>query len=294
MEMKHLLLFAFFLPALSAQTSAATKPEIKNDTVVATTGVKKITVADIDRILESLPQGMRQNYNRDPKGFLSQWFLLLRLTEEAETRKLQDQSPYKEGIRVAQMQVLSQAVIEEVSKMTPVDPEDQKKHYEARKDEFTQASLKIIYVPFVTSQQQSSDPAKKSLTEPEALAKCEGLLKELRAGADFVKYVQQHSEDPISKEKNGDFGPIKRADKLPDAIKQAVFQLKPNEISEPVRQPNGYYLLKLTSLAPQPYDDVKEIIHVELKNRKVREWIESNAKAVELKVERADYFESIR
>jgi parvulin-like peptidyl-prolyl isomerase len=287
--MKALFAIAPLFFSLFAQAPPPSKPEVKSDTVVATSAGKKITAGDIEQLLESLPTGMRQNYARDPKGFLSQWFLLVRLTQEAEARKLQEQAPYKQGIEIARMQVLYQAVIEEVSKSIQPMPEDQKKFYEEKKDDFTLASLKIIYVPFVTSPAGS-----KSLSESEALAKCERLVKGLRAGADFVKYVQEHSEDPVSKEKAGDFGPIKRADKLPDAIKQAVFQLKPGEISEPVRQPNGYYILKLISLGHQPYDEVKDAIHTELKNRKLREWIESNAKAVELKVERTDYFESLR
>jgi peptidyl-prolyl cis-trans isomerase C len=102
--------------------------------------------------------------------------------------------------------------------------------------------------------------------------------------------VAEHSEDPISKEKQCDFGPIKRGDRLPDAIKQAVFSLKLGQISDPVRQPNGYYIFRLQELTPQAFDEVKEAISSELKNLRLREWLDANAKSVELKVERPDFF----
>lgn len=208
--------------------------------------------------------------------------------------KLQEQSPYKEGIEVARMQVLWQAVVEEISKTQIVTAEEQRKHYEQRKGDYLQAKVKIIYIPFVTAQTPVAQGARKPLAESEALAKSESVVAQIRNGADFIRLVKEHSEDPVSKEKDGDFGPIKRTDKLPDAIKQAVFALKPGEVSDPVRQPNGYYVLKLVALESQPFEQVKDAIFGDLKNAKMREWMDSNAKAVEVKVERPDFFESVK
>lgn len=280
---------------LSAQNPPAAPPKepITDTTVIGTSGTAKITAGEVRKIVEALPPQMRGNYTKDPKGFLSQWFMLKRLVAIAEGMKLQEQPPYKEGIEIARMQVLWQAVIEEQSKIQAITPEDLKKAYDAKKDDFTQAKLKVIYIPFASSAQtQAAAGAKKLLTEPEALAKAEGLAKQARSGADFVKLVAEHSEDPISKEKQGDFGPIKRADRLPDAIKQTVFQLKMGQISDPVRQPNGYYVFRLQELTPQAFEEVREALSSDIKNQKLREWLETNAKAVELKVDRADFFEA--
>ncbi|MBI3683595.1 MAG: peptidylprolyl isomerase [Acidobacteria bacterium] len=291
----HTLTLALTIPTLlAAQNPASPKPELTKDTVVAVSGGKKLTAGEINGIVESLPPGMRQNYTRDPKGFLSQWFILKRLVAIAEQMKLQEQSPYKEGIEVARMQVLWQAVVEEISKTQIVTAEEQRKHYEQRKGDYLQAKVKIIYIPFVTAQTPVAQGARKPLAESEALAKSESVVAQIRNGADFIKLVKEHSEDPVSKEKDGDFGPIKRTDKLPDAIKQAVFALKPGEVSDPVRQPNGYYVLKLVALESQPFEQVKDAIFGDLKNAKMREWMDSNAKAVEVKVERPDFFESVK
>jgi peptidyl-prolyl cis-trans isomerase C len=277
-------------PPPPAATTPPPEP-ITDSTVVGSTGDTKLTAAEVRKIVETLPPQMRGNYTRDPKGFLSQWFMLKRLVAVAEKQKLHEQAPYKEGIEIARMQVLWQAVIEETTKTQTITPDELKAAYEIKKNDFTQAMLKVIYIPFAASTQtQAAAGGKKLLTEPEALAKAEGLAKQARAGGDFLKLVAEHSEDPISKEKQGDFGPIKRGDRLPDAIKQAVFSLKLGQISDPVRQPNGYYIFRLQELKPQAFDEVKEAISSELKNLRLREWLDANAKSVELKVERPDFF----
>lgn len=284
----------------SAQTPPAPKPaapaasaEVTPATVVAEVDGKKLTAADIDKIAVSIPPQMRQNYAKDPKGFLSQWFLLKKIASLAETEKLDQKSPYKEGIELQRASLLMQALINERTQNTPVSVEEQKKAYEQRKDQFAMAKVKIIYVPMVTGA-APPDAARKTLTEAEALARSEGLVKEARAGKDFVALVKQHSEDPISKERDGDFGPIRRADKLPDAIKNAVFALKAGEVSDPVRQPNGYYILKLTEFTTQPFEEVQDSLHSDLRNQQVRQWMESMAKATEVKVEKQDYFDKLR
>jgi len=288
-------LFPLAAAVLMAQNPPATpKPAVDDTTVVGTSGDRKITVADVNRIMAGLPSQMKQNFSRDMKGFLSQWFMLQHLVDEAEKLKLADKSPYKEGIQMARMQILSQAVIEERSQATDIPMDEQKKFYEQRKDNFTMAKLKLIYVPFAAGNAATAAGGKKVLTEPEALAKAEGLIKQARGGGDFVKLVKENSEDPISKEKDGDFGPIRRGDQLPDAIKQTVFALRPGDISEPVRQPNGYYVFRLVEMTPQAFEEVQANLLTELKNARLKAWLDGTAKSVELKVERQDFFDSMK
>ncbi len=284
----------FAAAALMAQNPPAAPKPIEAETVVGTSGERKITAGEVSKIMEGLPPQMKQNFSRDVKGFLSQWFMLQQLVGEAEKMKLADKSPYKEGIQMARMQILSQALIEEKSQTTDIPMEEQKKLYEQRKDNFTMAKLKLIYVPFAAGNAAAAAGGKKTLTEQEAQAKAEGLVKQARGGADFVQLVKANSEDPISKEKDGDFGPIRRNDQLPDAIKQAVFALRPGDISEPVRQPNGYYVFRLMELTPQAFEEVQTVLVTELKNVRLKQWLDGAAKSVELKVERPDYFESLK
>lgn len=274
---------------------AANPQEVTPTTVVAEIEGKKYTAADVNKIGDMLPPQMRPNFTRDPKSFLQQWFMLKKIAGMAEEQKLDQKSPYKEGIEIQRMSLLMQAMVNEQSGKTTISQEEQKKAYEARKDEFTQAKVKIIYIPFTAGQAPAgADAAKKSLTEPEALAKAETVVKQARSGTDFVALVKQHSEDPISKEAGGDFGPIKKGDKLPDAVKQAVFALKPGEVSEPVRQPNGYYVFRLSELQPQAFEEVQETLFNELRNARMKEWMDGVAKSTEVKVTNEAYFNQVK
>jgi parvulin-like peptidyl-prolyl isomerase len=285
-------------PAGAVNPSGAPRPaaaDLPPDTVVAAAGTQKLTIADLEEVLAAIPPQMRQNYYRDPQNFLSQWFMLKKISALAESEKLDQKSPYKEGIAIQRMTLLMQALVNERTAQTVVSEEDQKKAYEQKKDDYSMAKVKIIYVPFAAgAAAQATDGGKKSMTEAEALAKAEGLVKEARAGKDFVALVKANSEDPISKERDGDFGPIRKGDKLPEEIKQTVFGLKPGDISDPVRQPNGYYVFRLSEFSAQPFAEVQESLFNELKNQRMKEWMEGVAKSTQIKVEKPEYFDQVK
>lgn len=295
-HMKCKVLFTFAVAgALCAQQSpppppagiAAPTTPVTPDTVVAVSQGTKITAGEVRKILDLLPAPMRQNYTRDPKGFLNQWLLLKLLVKEAESQKLPEKSPYKEGLELARMQVLFQAAMDEYQSRIMIPKEDLQKYYETKKDGYQQAMLKLVYVPFSASPQAGSNQR----TEKDALARAEEVVKKARSGADFAALVKEYSEDPISKEKAGDFGPIKKEDKVPEAVKQAVFQLKKDQVSDPVRQPNGYYVFRMVSLTPPSFDELSDPLFRELKNERLKQWMDANMKSVEVKVERPDFFQ---
>lgn len=295
MKLQHLLILVPLAlasaqaPAPQAPAAAAPKAEVTPDTVVAVSAGQKITAGEVTKIGESLPPPMRPNFTRDPKSFMNQWLLLKKLVAIAESQKLQEVSPYKEGLELARMQVLFQAAVDSQQAKIAVSEEDIRKGYEAKKDGQTRAAVKIVYIPFTTGPAAPGGAQQRS--EKEALARAEEVVKKARAGADFAALVKEYSEDPISKEKGGDFGPIKRADQLPEAVKQTVFSLKKDEISEPVRQPNGYYVFRLMDLLPATLDEMRDQLFTEIKNDRMRQWMDANVKSVEMTVERPDFFQ---
>ena len=279
-------------PAEPAKTPAP-KP-VAPDTVVASIEGKSFTAGEVDKLISGLPQQLQTNVQKDRRQFLQQWALFKRISEMAEASKLDQRSPYKERLDYMRMQLLLNAQLEQVSQEIPVSAEEQKKYYETSKDRYTQAAIKVIYIPFTAtaSPEAPTDPkAKKPLTEAEAKAKAEGIVKEVRGGADFVKMVKEHSEDSASAAKDGDFGqPISRTDSIPEDIKTTIFAMKPGEVSEPVRQPNGFYVFRLEELKVQSYDEVKDAIFKELKEAGFKRWFEAQQKQVNVKFENESYF----
>jgi hypothetical protein len=264
---------------------------VNPDTQVATIDGKKYTAGELERFVAALPPAAQQNYKTNKKEFLRQIGMLRRLTEIAEKEGLGNRSPFKERLEWARMQVLWQAALDHQSQAIVVLPEDQKKFYDENQDRFGLAKIKALYIPFTTSATPQSDSkGRKVLTEAEAKAKAEELVKQIRGGADFVKLVKEHSGDVNSAAKDGDFGTVRKTDNLPEAVKTAVFALKTNEISDPVRQANGYYIFRLEERSVQPYTEVKDNIYNELKNIRMDEWMRKLRDGVEIKLDNEIYF----
>ncbi|MDW8130570.1 MAG: peptidylprolyl isomerase [Bryobacterales bacterium] len=279
-----------FLPMALVATAVAQSPgPLPPETVVATVDGKPVTVAELQGLYRTVGPQVQQNAARDPAAFLRQYAMLKRLSEYAEKHKLDQQSPYREAIAAGRMQVLYQAAIQHTYENIPVLPEDQKKFYEAHRDRWIQARVKVIYIPFSENPAAASG-GKKPMSEKEARAKAEAIVKQLRAGADFVKMVREHSEDPTSAAKDGDFPLISKSDQIPDAIKQAVFALNKGDISDPVRAPNGFYIFRAEEITSKPYDAVKDEIFNEIKLARLKEFLDSVQKGVEIKIENETFF----
>ncbi len=256
------------------------------DRVVATIDGDKVTAGDLQAILRTMPPQVQQQALSNRRQFLEQYGVMKRLSAEAEKAKLDQQSPWKESLQNMRMQVLLQAEINQKIAEIQVPVEEQRKSYEANKERFLQAKVKAIYIPFSTEPVSQADKkGEKVLTEEEAKARAESLLKQIRGGADFVKLVKENSKDPVSAAKDGDFGTIKKADQIPDAIKTAVFAAKAGEVTEPVRQPSGYYLFRVEEAGPQPFEQVQDNVANEIKNSRFQEWLNSVQKSVDIKEE---------
>lgn len=255
-------------------------------TVVATVDGKKVTAGELQAVLKALPPQVQQQAQADRRRFLEQYGILRRLADEARQQKLDQQSPYKESIEYGAMQVLYQAEMNRKFAEIPVAPEDIKKAYEANKDKYVQARVRAIYLPFSTAPvSQADSKGKPLLTEAEAKAKAEDIVKQIRGGTDFVKMVKEYSADPKSVQKDGDFGFIHQTDPIPADLKKVIFSAKIGEITEPVRQANGFYIFRVDEVGPQPYTEVEGAITNELKQAQFGTWISSLQKSIDIKME---------
>jgi parvulin-like peptidyl-prolyl isomerase len=168
----------------------------------------------------------------------------------------------------------------------PVSPEEVKKNYENNKDKYLQAKVRAIYMQFSTAPVSQPDSKGKPLpTEAEAKAKAEDIVKQIRGGADFVKMVKEYSSDAKSVEKDGDFGFIHKADPIPADVKNVIFSAKAGDVTNPVRQANGFYIFRIEEVGPQPYNEVQGTITTELKNAQFSAWITSLQKSLDIKME---------
>jgi peptidyl-prolyl cis-trans isomerase C len=291
-------LFAAAVRAQSPTPKTAPPPpaaaSLSPDTVIATFGNgEKLTAGELQNFIRAMPPQMQQNALRDRKAFVQQFVLMHRLAEMAEQAKLDQRSPTKESLAFSRMYLMMNAQLQKTMSSITVSPADEQAFYEKNQDRFTQVKVKAIYVAFAANPSSTPGPGeKKQLTEAEAQAKIQRLRAELQSGADFVKLVKENSDDQTSAAKDGDFGTIRRTDKLPDAIRKAIFALKAGEVSEPVRQPNGIYLFRAEEIGTQPYSEVQEEISQELKQARFKEWMDETTRNLNLKYENEAFFTS--
>ncbi len=81
------------------------------------------------------------------------------------------------------------------------------------------------------------------VSESEALHKMEGLYDRIRHGEKFAELARSHSQDG-SATKGGDLGWIYPGDTVPE-FERAMNELKPGEVSRPVKSPFGYHLIEV-------------------------------------------------
>ncbi len=82
-----------------------------------------------------------------------------------------------------------------------------------------------------------------------AFAKISSILDSLKKGGDFAALAIRNSEDPSSGANGGDLGWVGRRKFVPE-FETAAFDLKPGELSGPVRTQFGYHLIKVFGERP--------------------------------------------
>jgi peptidyl-prolyl cis-trans isomerase C len=283
-------------PGTPAPTVQAAPPEtpppapVTPDTVVAEVGGKKLTAGDVDQIFAGLPPQYQQSARMNPAKTLTLLLTFKYLADEAEKAKLDQRQDLKTAIDYQRMNILYQAEMNDYKDKIPVTREDQDKVYQENPDRFKQVKVKVIHISFSATPDKPGPDGKKMLSEAEAKAKADELRKQILAGGDFGKLARENSDDKSSVAKDGDFGTISHNSPYPEPVKKAVFALKEGEVSEPVKQANGFYLIRADSVVLQPFGDVRPQIIEELKQTRFLDWMHSLETRFAVKVENQAYF----
>ena len=280
--MRFFCITVFLCVGVSAQQA-----NIPDDAVVATVGDKKYTAGEMRAITDKLPSQARQFMLVNPAGAIEQYLIVQHLASDAEKQGIDKQPPYKTDLEWQRMMSLATADMTVYRAKISIPGEDQRKYYQEHATDFQQAKVRVIYVAFSSGQVKSD---RKVLTEPEAKTKIQDLRQKLLGGADFATLAKENSDDKESAAKGGEFGIVKHNSSQPADVKNAIFSLKSGGISEPVKQPNGYYIFKVDEFTTQPYDEVSSQINEKMRQDKYDEWFKGIQNRYKVKVENPDFF----
>ena len=186
-----------------------------------------------------------------------------------------------------------------------VDPSEVKAYYDKHKDKFKvpeQVKLEFVMLSantLIPKMQTTEEEAKKFYDEnaakfqgneqrhashiligvaatasPEAKAeakkKAEQVLAEVKKNpAKFAELAKKYSQDPGSAEKGGDLGTFARG-AMVKPFEEAVFSMRPGEVSGLVQSDFGYHIIKLNEVVGQAqgFDALKSQIRAELMYQK--------------------------
>ncbi len=106
----------------------------------------------------------------------------------------------------------------------------------------------------------------------QALEKIKKIKTEVDSGKDFAEVAKQYSDCP-SKDKGGDLSFFKRKGQMVEPFAAAAFALKVGQVSDPVKTPFGYHIIKVTEIkngTAVKFDDVKQVIKQNLMEEKAQ------------------------
>lgn len=244
---------------------------------------KKFTAAEFSGFVGAMAGQAAAIFERDPKEFAKQLALLTKLANMAVADKLDENPTTQHRLNFARMQVLMSAMLEKKANDATISEDMLMRAYEQRKPQTAAARTRVLYVSF------ASDG--KGRSEAEALKKITALRAQAAGGADFVKIVKENSDDEGTKANDGAYPEMRPTDGLPQAIKDAVFSLKPGEYSQPVRQAAGFYVFKLEKMDSGPtFEEMKQTLIGEMRQAAFGNWMNETRNKIDLKIENEDYF----
>jgi peptidyl-prolyl cis-trans isomerase D len=100
-------------------------------------------------------------------------------------------------------------------------------------------------------------------------AQAQKILDEARKGKNFVELAKKYSQDEVSAKKGGELG-FFSSKQMDTGFSTAAFAMQPGEISELVRTPYGFHIIKLeeiTEARTAPIDEVRGEIEKDIRSQ---------------------------
>ena len=270
------------VPAPAAAT--APPPPAEPDKVVLTIGNDKITEAQFEDMINSIPAQF-QAYARGAgrRAFAEQIVQVKVLSQEAEKRKVDQEPKVRDELAFQRQNLLAQAMFLLLQQNVKVDDAAVEKYYNDHKSEYEVLKGRHILIR-VKSAPMQAIPGKPELTDEEALAKAQAIRKRLVDGEDFATIAKAESDDQGSGAQGGDLGEFRKGTMVPP-FEAAAFAAKVNEITEPVKSPFGYHLIKIESHVTKSLAEVRPDIEKKLRPEIARASVEELRKGATVQMD---------
>ncbi|HEY1240563.1 MAG TPA: peptidyl-prolyl cis-trans isomerase [Bryobacteraceae bacterium] len=138
-------------------------------------------------------------------------------------------------------QMLTQRVIgDEISSRISIPEPDLKKYYDEHPNEFMREEQVFLSQVLISTEGKTPDQVAA------AQKKATDLVARARKGEKFSDLARDNSDDPATARDGGQLPPYKRSDHLlVKDIEDRVFAMKKGQVTDPIKLPNGFLILKV-------------------------------------------------
>jgi peptidyl-prolyl cis-trans isomerase C len=266
---------------LCAPLHAALPPD-----VLAKNRWMELTRADYDAVLQRVPPKLRYEFATSPRRVQTVLNSLLVTKTLAAQAKLHGTRPgpidtqATEGLQ--EDRALASAELKRIEADAAAAFDKNKAAFEAKAKEIYELNRKDYMTP---EEVRLSDIAilVKGRGDEAAKQRAAEARAKITRGEDFAAVAREYSDDPTSRDKGGAL-PFVTAKGMAPALAKSVFAMKAiGEVSEPIRAPSAYHVVRLEERrAPKqkPFEEVREEIMQAQRQRYVAEQRDLRIQAV--------------
>ena len=223
--------------------------------VVASVGAEKIDEVELSAKLAAEERGAGRALSSEEKSGVLQALVNQRLlVSKARADGLAKRDDLRRTVDDYERQLLANLIYEkEVAGKATVSEQEARAFFDKNPQLFELRKVSQILV-----QPLNTEKVEAARTEAARLK-----AKVAAAPGSFAETAKAESDDPVSKEKGGELGEIRRGMMLKE-LEEAVFSAKPGAIAGPVRTQFGFHILQVKSSRKQGWDEAKEVISREI------------------------------
>lgn len=254
----------------------AAAPEPLSTDVVAQRGTVRLTVADVRDVLGRMDAAERAKLETNPAALAA--LVRDRLVTQAVLVEARAQGWDQRAEVVRQINDARDAVIVQsyLASVVPADPDfpaesDLAAAYEANKTRFVlprqyRLAQIVIPVPANAGREQEEDLRRKA---------ADLRLQATKPKADFAELARRMAPPRGSADRGADLGWV-REDELQAPVRDAVSGLPEAGVTEPIRLPDGFYIVRLNATkaaGPAPLADVRPQLAQALRQARTQQTI---------------------
>ncbi|HEX7150408.1 MAG TPA: peptidylprolyl isomerase [Thermoanaerobaculia bacterium] len=236
-----------------------------SDTVVMRINGEAVTEAQFNEFVQLAPEESRAFY-ASPQGrrALSDELIKLKaLEQEARRLDVAKDPAVATQIKMSEAQILAAAALKKL--VGEATDAELRAEYQKQRTQFETIELAHILVAYEGGMVPPRKAPAPSLEQ--AMARAQQIAQQVRGGADFAQTASRLSDDTQTSTQGGNLGQAPLG-ALPPEVLPVVQNMKPGDISPPVRTQLGVHVFKAGKRESKPFEEVREQLGQKMQQEK--------------------------